>query len=204
MTGYAWKLLRQLVGTIGLFFLIMTVFQNNSEWALSCQNVLRDSFTTDADLTPVVNFLYDIPQSVPENAVQVNAPFSKMADTIAVPVAGKIVSHYGWNEGALNQPFAEGVLIETAADEEICAVYDGTVISLEKINKEYQIVLAHANGLVTSYGNCRQVYIKPDGVVKKGDVIGITANDSDDGGQLYFTAKYLGEPVDPLELFQNM
>lgn len=191
MAGYVWKLLWQTMGTIGIFFLILTVFQNDSEFGVQCQAVLRDGFTVDATL-PV------------EDAVQVNGNFSQINETIAVPVAGRVISQYGWSEDVVNQPFAEGILIETAADEEICAAYDGTVISLAKIDEEYQIMLAHANGLITTYGNCRQVYIKPDGLVKKGDIIGITANKSDTSGQLYFAAKYLGEPIDPLELFQNM
>ena len=191
MAGYVWKILRQTVGTIGTFFLILTVFQNDSDFGLRCQEVLRNGFTVDA------NF-------VSEDAVQVNGRFSQMSETIAVPVAGKVISHYGWSEDVVNTPFAEGILIETAADEKICAAYDGTVISLEKIDEEYQIMVAHANGLVTTYGNCRQVYIKPDGLVKKGDIIGITANATDTSGQLYFAAKYLGEPIDPLKLFQNM
>ncbi|MBR6756021.1 MAG: M23 family metallopeptidase [Peptococcaceae bacterium] len=191
MAGYGWKLLQQTVGTIGMFFLILTVFQNDSDFGLQCQAVLRDGFTVDA------NF-------VMEDAVQVNGNFSQITETIAVPVAGRVISHYGWSEAVVGQPFAEGILIETAVDEEICAAYDGTVISLARIDDEYQIMLAHNNGLITTYGNCRQVYIKPDGIVKKGDIIGITANKSDTNGQLYFAAKYLGEPIDPLELFENM
>lgn len=209
MAGYGWKLLRQTVVSAGVFLLVLTVFQNDSIFGQQCQAVLREGFTIDSDLTPVAqmftNVSWDSP-SIPleEQAVQVNAPFAKVTEAMAVPVAGKVIEQYGWNQEAINHSFAEGILIETAPDEQIRAAYAGTVTSLAKESDYYMIVLSHTNGLVTTYGNCSQVYIRPDGLVEKGDVIGVTANSSDTSGQLYFAAKYLGEPINPLDLLQNI
>lgn len=201
------KLLWQTAASVGVFFMVLMVFQNDDPFSRQCQDVIRASFTTDADLTPVTKLFTDLSldsQFSPDGeAIRVNAAFDKVKEEMAVPVAGKVVTTYGWQQNAPEQQFSEGVLIETDPDEEIRAAYAGTVIATEESEGIYTVAIAHTNGLVTTYGNCRDIYVHVDSPVEKGEIIGITANQETAKGNFYFAATYLGEPIDPLTLISS-
>lgn len=216
MTGYPnqkwktpgkafWRFCGQMAGSLGVFFLVLTIFQSTSPGSMQWQQFLRDSFTADADLAPVMQFINGFPMdSLSEGgAISVNAPVSPVQETMAVPVTGKVVNEYGWNQTQLSANFQDGLLIATAPEEEIKAAYGGTVTNISEEDGTYTIELSHANGLITVYGYCAQCYVQLNEPVEKGQAIGKTQQQEQEEGNFYFAARYLGEPVNPLELLQE-
>lgn len=200
-----WRFCAQIASSLGVFFLVLTIFQSTSPSSLQWQQFLRSCFTMDADLAPVMQFLQNFQvDSLPDDeAIRVNATVSPVREAMAVPVTGKVVNEYGWNQTQPAAAFQEGLLIATAPQEEIKAAYSGTVTGITQNEDTYTIELSHANGLVTIYGNCTQCYVQSDEPVEKGQFIGVTGQTDDEEGNFYFAARYLGEPINPLELMKT-
>lgn len=215
MTGYPqqkwkgpgkgfWRFCGQLAGSLGVFFLVLTIFQSTSPGSLQWQQFLRDSFTTDADLAPVMQFFYQFPMDSlsDEEAISVNATVAPVREAMAVPVTGKVLNAYGWDGTQLSSRFQEGLWIATEPEEEIRAAYSGTVTAVAEEDGGYTIEVSHPNGLVTIYGYCAQCYVQLNEPVEKGQSLGKTQQQQE-AGNFYFAARYLGEPVNPLELLQQ-
>ncbi len=214
MTGYPqqkrktpskafWRFCGQIAGSLGVFFLVLTIFQSTSPGSLQWQQFLRDSFTTDADLAPVMQFFYNFPMdSLSEEAISVNATVGPVREAMAVPVTGKVVNEYGWDQTQLSSRFQEGLWIATEPEEEIRAAYSGTVTGVTEEEGGYTIEVSHTNGLVTIYGYCAQCDVQLNEPVEKGQALGKTQQQQE-MGNFYFAARYLGEPVNPLELLQQ-
>lgn len=114
-----------------------------------------------------------------------------------------VVNEYGWDQTQLAAAFQDGLLIATAPAEEIKAAYGGTVTNLTEADGDYTIEISHANGLVTIYGKCAQCYVQLNEPVEKGQAIGTTQQTEQEDGNFYFAARYLGEPINPLELLKE-
>lgn len=212
MTGYQqrkwkgpgrgfWRFCGQLAGSLGVFFLVLTIFQSTSPGSLQWQRFLRDSFTTDADLAPVMQFFYRFPMDSlsEEQAISVNATAAPVREAMAVPVTGKVLNDYGWDGMSR---FQDGLWIATEPEEEIRAAYSGTVTAVTEENGGYTVEVSHTNGLVTVYGCCARCYVQLNEPVEKGQSLG-TTREAQEAGNFYFAARYLGEPVNPLELLQE-
>ena len=200
-----WRFCAQMAGSLGVFFLVLTIFQSTSPGSLKWQQFLRESFTVDADLAPVMQFFGDFSvDSLPEgDVISVNAPVNRVQEAMAVPVTGKVVNEYGWDQTQLAAAFQDGLLIATAPAEEIKAAYGGTVTNLTEADGDYTIEISHANGLVTIYGKCAQCYVQLNEPVENGQAIGTTQQTEQEDGNFYFAARYLGEPINPLELLKE-
>lgn len=193
------RLCSQIAGSLGIFLLVVTIFQSTSPGSAAWQQWIRQSFTADADFTPVMQFIYQLDSPYEEAAVRVNAAAHPVQEAMAVPVTGKVLQNYGWDETQLASRFAEGLWIATEPDEQIRAAYSGTVTGLWEEAGTYTVELSHANGFITIYGCCAQSYVQLNEPVVKGQAIGHT-REQENAGNFYFAARYLGEPVDPLEL----
>ncbi len=197
-----WRICSQIAGSLGVFFLVVTIFQSTSPESLQWQQWIRHSFTTDADLGPVVQFFYQMDSPYEEAAVRVNAAAYPVQEAMAVPVTGKVLQEYSGDNAQMSSRFAEGLWIAAAPDEQICAAYSGTVTGLWQENGMYTVELSHANGYITVYGCCAQTYVQLNQPVEKGQIIGCTKQQEKEGN-FYFAARYLGEPVNPLELLEE-
>lgn len=204
------KLLWQCVASTLIFALVIGMFQSGNPALGEMKGVVRAWFTVDADLTSVTKMFSNL--TLTEDSfdkagyavVKANAAVAQIHEDMVIPVAGKVISSFGWQPTAANKGFNQGITIETAAREQVKAAYAGTVLVVQKDESgEFTIMLAHANGLVTTYGRCSQVYVKADQVVEKGQVIGVAGKTSVEKGQIYFETKHLGEPIDPLVLLQG-
>ena len=197
-----WRFCGQMAGSLGVFFLVLTIFQSTSPGSISWQSWLRQSFTADADLAPVMQFFYqwDIPYE--EAAVRVNASPHSVQETMAVPVNGKVLTGCFDDETQLASRFEEGIWIDAEPDETICAAYSGTVTGIWEEAGTSIVEVSHANGLITIYGNCGEYYVQLDEPVEKGQALGHTRK-KENRGTFYFAARYLGEPVNPMELINQ-
>ena len=150
-----------------------------------------------------MQFFYNFPMdSLSEEAISVNATVGPVREAMAVPVTGKVVNEYGWDQTQLSSRFQEGLWIATEPEEEIRAAYSGTVTGVTEEEGGYTIEVSHTNGLVTIYGYCAQCDVQLNEPVEKGQALGKTQQQQE-MGNFYFAARYLGEPVNPLELLQQ-
>lgn len=199
-----WRFCAQIATSLGVFFLVLTIFQSTSPSSVQWQQFLRNCFTVDADLAPVMQFLqnFQVDSLTGDDVVSVNATVNPVREAMAVPVTGKVVNEYGWNQAQPTANFQDGLLIATAPQEKIKVAYSGTVTNIAQDDEVYTIEVSHANGLVTVYGNCVQCYVQLGEPVEKGQDIGMTGQTDGEEGNFYFAARYLGEPVNPLELLK--
>lgn len=205
-----YKLLWQSLAAIVVFGLVIAVCRADSPQMVAFEEDLKGWFVSDSNVTPVVAWLENM--GFRENSfdkagyevIKANASVSRIAEEMTVPVTGKVIAAFGWQKNGESNTFNQGITIETAADEPIKAAYAGTVQAVnQQENGEYTITIAHANGLITTYGACSNVYVKADQIVDKGEIIAICGKAQGEVGKLYFETKHLGEPVDPLSLVKT-
>lgn len=197
------KWLWQSVLAMGAFLAVISICTSEEPDLASAQTVLRQCFVADSDVTPVLAMFDGLDWSGAGDgqAVRANAAL-RINEEMALPAAGKVVGTFGWQGGAAGS-FSPGITIETAADESVKAAYAGTVLMVQEGTDGYTVMLAHSNGLVTTYGHLRQVFVKADQLVEKGQVIATAGQVMKEKGELYFETKHLGEPVDPLTFLQD-
>lgn len=207
--SYAGKLLWQGLCSMVAFAMILAVFQSQHPQAANVEQAIRTWFTVDSDLTTVTKMFAGMGLSEDSfdragyEVVKANAVVAQIHEEMVVPVAGKVTSAFGWSEQKGQSGFNQGIIIETKAGEAVKAAYGGTVLDVQLSKESYIVSIAHSNGLVTTYGNCSQVYVKPDQIIEKGEIIGLIGEMTTKTGHLYFETKHLGEPVDPLSLLKG-
>ena len=54
-----------------------------------------------------------------------------------MPVTGKVLNAYGWDQSQMAAQFQDGLWIATEPEEKICAAYSGTVTGLQEQNGLY-------------------------------------------------------------------
>lgn len=53
---FFWRLCLQTAGAISVFFLVLSLFQMTAPQAVQLQQTVRECFTSDADITPVIQW----------------------------------------------------------------------------------------------------------------------------------------------------
>ena len=192
----------QMAGSLGVFFLMLTLFQSTSPGSAVWKQWVRQNFTAELDAAPVMELFYQLDSSDEEAAVQVDAPLHPVQEVMAVPITGKVLSGGGEDTLQLGSRFAEGIWIEAEPDEPVCAAYSGTVTGLWEERDMYTVEVSHANGFVTIYGCCADVQAALNEPVKKGQILGYLGAQNQEGN-FYFAARYLGEAVSPLTLLNQ-
>lgn len=197
------KWLWQSAAAVGIFVIIVGICLSDEPNLAVAQETLRQCFVADSDIAPVMQLFDQLGQNSAQEgqAVRANAVL-RMNEEMALPAAGRVVENFGWQGGASGS-FRQGITIETAADESIKAAYAGTVLVVQQDIDGYKVMIAHSNGLVTTYGHLQQVFVKADQLVEKGQIIATAKTVMKEKGELYFETKHLGEPVDPLTFLQN-
>ena len=95
---------------------------------------------------------------------------------------------------------SKGVAI-SSTDENVAAVYGGTVEEVRDEDDNKCIVINHGNGTETYYGSLSKVDVEVGSIIEKGDVIGkCGAIDSTDKKGMIFKFIYLGSEKDPSDI----
>lgn len=106
--------------------------------------------------------------------VEVNAP-GKLPD---LPVSGKLVRGFGWQNDANNWPrYHGGIELSVAKGALVRAVLPGKIVLVETDKTLGKIVvIEHDHDCATLYGRLGDVGVKPVQEVAQGQVIGSTAD----------------------------
>ena len=128
-----------------------------------------------------------------------------------MPAEGTILRDYSGNglsySKTLNQYLAhKAVDIAAAEGSPVVAAESGTVISAGTDDRYGRtVVIAHGDGLETSYGNLDEISVAEGDVVNKGDTVGTVGTsalfESEDEPHLHFSVHRNGEAEDPHEIW---
>ena len=130
---------------------------------------------------------------------------AELLESFTWPVNGKITAKFHQVYSHENQyRLHDGVDIEAPSGQEVRAALGGTVEKVEmNATLGETVVLSHAAGIETIYGNLTEVQVLPGEQVEKGQVIaaiGDTAHlDASQGYFLHFGVRVEGQYRDPQE-----
>ncbi len=115
-----------------------------------------------------------------------------------------VTSHYGYRRSFRRQHY--GTDIKVFVGDTIRAAFSGKVRVVEDqgYRKGYgkYVVIRHPNGLETVYGHLSRHLVKPNQIVRAGDVIGLGGNTGrSTGSHLHFETRFLGQFINPEKLF---
>ena len=140
----------------------------------------------------------------PFKDVEVKYPFQvKFTDsTYASPIMRKkvITSRYGWRWGKPHR----GIDIDLITGDKVMAMFDGKVRYVKYVLGHGQtVVIRHDNGLETIYSHLSRQLVKPNQIVKKGDIIGKGGRTGNTrGSHLHLTISYKGVFINPEYFFK--
>lgn len=115
-------------------------------------------------------------------------------DKYSVPATGKVLESFAVN--------GQGIMVET--ESKVVEAMDAGKV-LEVANKEElgnTIVLQHADGTKTWYGNLKSIDVKLYDYVEAGQEIGEVMDEGDKKGTFYFAIKQGDTFIDPIQVIQ--
>lgn len=103
--------------------------------------------------------------------------------------------------------FHAGIDLRLNTGDSVKCAFSGKV-RIARANKNFRrkgygyfVVVRHENGLETLYGHLSKVLVKPDQIVRAGEIIGLGGNTGrSTGPHLHFETRYLGNPINPRKL----
>ncbi len=113
-----------------------------------------------------------------------------------------ITSNYGYRASFRRQH--KGLDIKVFIGDTIRAAFSGKVRMVDYERRGYgnYVVIRHPNGLETIYGHLSKHLVRENQIVKAGDPIGLGGNTGrSTGSHLHFETRFLGEAIDPAEMF---
>ena len=115
-----------------------------------------------------------------------------------------VTSHYGYRRSFRRQHY--GTDIKVFVGDTIRAAFSGKVrvVGDQGYRKGYgkYVVIRHPNGLETVYGHLSKHLVKPDQIVKAGEVIALGGNTGrSTGSHLHFETRFLGQFINPEKIF---
>ena len=167
---------------------------NPEELATSTEEELED-FMNDHWTNRLFNAFKD---------VKVEYPFKVTFkdSTFASPVKRRkvVTSRYGWRWGKPHR----GIDIDLITGEKVMAMFDGKVRYVRYVLGHGQaVVIRHENGLETIYSHLSRPLVKPNQIVKKGEVIGKGGRTGNTrGSHLHLTISYKGVFINPEYFFE--
>ncbi len=112
------------------------------------------------------------------------------------PLAGKIVSPFGWATDPVSnlKTFSSGVEIKGKPNYNVRAVAEGTVAYIGSLHGYGKfVIVAHDDGFYTTYGGLARVKVTLDQVIAARTAVGVTAT-----GMVKFEIRHGKESVDPV------
>lgn len=113
------------------------------------------------------------------------------------PVQGRISSRFGWRN--LFRRMHYGLDVAAPTGTPIFASMGGTVTYANRMGRYGLLIeIDHDNGVVTRYGHCDAIMVRPGESVFKGEMIGEVGNTGfSTGSHLHFEIRIDGVPIDP-------
>lgn len=182
----------------------IVLFSDNVwSYVSSIEDLARDKATADTariftEYWNDITFAYMYPEDKPlPDSVQIVLTDSLHGFT--PPLLGGITSGFGWRSGRVHKAVDIGLDLGTP----VRAAFDGKVRYAQYNTGGYGnlIIIRHFNGMETYYAHLSKMYVKPNQMVKAGQVIGGGGNTGAywAGPHLHFECRYRDHAFDPLK-----
>lgn len=174
---------------------------DNSTWAYF--NIdkpeIPDSLSTDYWDTEVIHVHGVDLNSIPN---QLDIPLVDSVHRFCIPHPGPVTSGFKYRKRHAHK----GVDIALSTGEAVHAAFDGVVrVAMPtRMSGGYGnvVIIRHVNGLETYYGHLSKYVVKPDDIVKAGELIGYGGSTGrSTGPHLHFETRYMGYAFDPERIF---
>lgn len=116
------------------------------------------------------------------------------------PWEGRVTSPFGWR----NHKPHYGVDIKLNTGDSVRNAFGG-MVRISKYSSSYGnvVVVRHQNGLETLYAHLSRRLVMEGDIIESGEVLGLGGNTGRSfGSHLHFETRYLGQPIDPTEIFE--
>lgn len=113
------------------------------------------------------------------------------------PIAGRIVSAYGWKTDDVTnlKSYSPGVEIKGKPNYNVRAVAEGVVVYVGSLRSYGNfVIVAHDDGYYSTYGGLDRVKVRQDQRIPAREPVGVTAD-----GMVKFELRKGQEPVDPVQ-----
>lgn len=202
------KILYQILVSV-LIFLVAVATHNGQD---PIRKTVASSFnyllTTEINYEPILGKIVKIALSneVLDWPVLFNQPEPEVrpvqGKVLALPVSGKLIKQYGWQEDPVdNYPrFHEGIDIKAKQGSTVQVVLDGKVtkVGQDPVLGNY-VQVHHLDELSTLYAHLSKVVVKADQLIKEGDELGQVGDSGvAEEPHLHFEVRESGQLVDPV------
>ncbi|MCH5328072.1 MAG: peptidoglycan DD-metalloendopeptidase family protein [Coprobacter sp.] len=136
----------------------------------------------------------------PYKTTQLPDSFAIDVSDYCMPVPGYKTSDYGWRWKRMHR----GVDLKLQVGDSVRAAFSGKVriTKYDARGYGYYVLLRHENGLETIYGHLSKILVRPNQIVKKGEVIALGGNTGrSTGPHLHFETRFLGIDLNPNDIF---
>jgi hypothetical protein len=197
-------ILRKIVVSMALFGVFYT-FHDGEHWlARMMDNGVRYILTKHVDPVELMERVGMSKYSNIDLSVFKNLPPSvknKPAETMIMPVEGKIVENFGWrvNANTKEQKYYEGIDWEASLGAPVKTVAAGQVKAVtDSTQYGRTIVIQHSGDMESIYGYCADILVKDGDVVTQGQIIAkVGKMTNTDMARLHFEIRIKDQAVDP-------
>lgn len=173
------------------------------------------SFSNETPIDSIKKMSFYDTSSIYTNDWKVNITFAyndksykasqtiKFTDSIhsySFPIEKKMTSPFGKR----GRSFHKGVDIPLHTGEKIVAAFDGKVRYATYNNGGFGrlVIIRHTNGLETYYAHLSKIKVKPNQIVKAGEVIGLGGSTGRSySPHLHFEVRFRDKPINPENIF---
>lgn len=170
-------------------------------------SLMVDEFDDEDDYMPS-DSLYGVWDNANLNPYKVS--IDSIVDSFVVncteyihPNDNVVTSEYGERWGR----FHAGIDLRLRTGDSVKCAFNGKVRIARQSKRSrrkgygYFVLVRHENGLETLYGHLSKVLVKPDQIVRAGEVIGLGGNTGrSTGPHLHFETRFMGNPINPRQL----
>jgi Membrane proteins related to metalloendopeptidases len=128
-----------------------------------------------------------------------------MPDTVAINLAGYchpirnvVTSNFGFRKWRYHY----GIDLRVKRGDSIFCSFDG-MVRIARYSKSYGyfVIVRHYNGLETTYAHLSKLFVKPEQIVKAGELLGWGGSTGRSSGpHLHYELRYLGVPINPNDI----
>lgn len=212
------RIIRELVCTLLLFMFVIVCKTVNTPQTKAAYDYSKNAIKTDYDYMIIVNYVKGINiNSLQDNITNwIDIAKNKITGTKTIddkiktefitPLSGKVIVPYGESTDAATKTKVNNLGIDLSAAEgsDVKSSFDGNIKECGEDSKLGKYILIdHGEGIETKYCNLKEVSVKKDQKVKKGDVIGKSGTiGAAKTPALHFELLYMGENKNPEDYFK--
>lgn len=116
-------------------------------------------------------------------------------ERIIWPIKGEVATAFGWHRHPEHQDwrFNNGLIFQAEPESGVRTVLAGRVAETTARSDGFEVVIQHGSGWMSVYRSIRDLAVSPGEMVEQNQTIGHSGSQ----GNVFFSLRYNGEPVDP-------